>query len=109
MKNRNFGLRIRIAVVVALLSSTVFNAQLNAATTFSNNAANLTTVPQAAIPSMNAMTGSAQSPYTPTTTTPDYFGTPDGLSGYANGNFGNSPLPVSVLIQGTGKIGRAHV
>ena len=42
------------------------------------------------------------SPYTPTTATPDYFGTADSVSGYATGNFANSPLPISVLIQGSG-------
>ena len=41
-------------------------------------------------------------PYTPTTATPDYFGTVDPVSGYPVGNFANSPLPTSVLIQGPG-------
>jgi len=53
--------------------------------------------------SMAAMPGmSPLSPYAPTTGVPDFFGTPDAVSGYPVGNFANSPLPTSVLIQGAG-------
>ena len=102
MKIGKFEKNIRISAAITLIVSLIMAPGSFAATSFNPSAANLTTVPQGAAPTMNAMTGNAQDPYTPTTTTPDYFGTPDPISGYANGNFANSPLPVSVLIQGAG-------
>jgi FtsP/CotA-like multicopper oxidase with cupredoxin domain len=48
------------------------------------------------------LTMSPLDPYTPTTGVPDYFGSSDPISGVANGNFANSPLPTSVVIQGDG-------
>ena len=65
-------------------------------------AAHLAALPSAIKPSAANLTMSPLDPYTPTTATPDYFGTPDPVSGYATGNFANSPLPTSVVIQGDG-------
>ena len=65
-------------------------------------AAHLAALPSAIKPGAANLTMSSLDPYTPTTATPDYFGTPDPVSGYATGNFANSPLPTSVLIQGDG-------
>ena len=65
-------------------------------------AAHLAALPSAIKPGAANLTMSSLDPYTPTTATPDYFGSPDPVSGYATGNFANSPLPTSVLIQGDG-------
>ena len=65
-------------------------------------AAHLAALPSAIKPGAANLTMSPLDPYTPTTATPDYFGSADPVSGYATGNFANSPLPTSVVIQGDG-------
>jgi FtsP/CotA-like multicopper oxidase with cupredoxin domain len=62
----------------------------------------LAAIPAGMTPSAANLTMSSLDPYTPTTGTPDYFGTPDPTSLYPVGNFANSPLPTSVMISGAG-------
>ena len=64
--------------------------------------AHLAALPTSMKPHAANLTMSPLDPYAPTTAIPDYFGTQDPISGYATGNFANSPLPTSVLIQGDG-------
>jgi len=114
MKTINAKVQVTI-VSLALILSSLFMTQgvSQAATTNANTqskAAKLNALPLGANARMATIAAAAvggnigtADPYTPTTTTPDYFGTPDPISGYGTGNFANSPLPVSVVIQGGGQ------
>jgi len=104
--------KIRLqSIAIALVAMTLVIPQsasiaVNAPTTATpNSATSLLAKSLAVLPTGAKMVGvpmGTNSPYTPTTAVPDYFGTADSVSGYATGNFANSPLPISVLIQGSG-------
>ncbi len=114
MKKINLPTRVQ-SVAFMIVASIIFGSQgatyaIAPVQTPSSSAssAHLNALPSAIIPgAANVLPSipagmSPLDPYTPTTALPDYFGTPDSKSGYATGNFANSPLPVSVLIQGAG-------
>ena len=97
-----------IALSLSIFALTVVPSNFSSAVTSANPAAAngkaitaLPTLPATAT-SKSVLMSTTVDPYTPTTSTPDYFGTIDPTSGYATGNFANSPLPISVVIQGDG-------
>ena len=96
-----------LLVISSLFSSQSATFAVNTPT-LTTGGANLAALPTGATPGAASVMATTGDPYLPTTSTPDYFGTPDlnlktgAGSGYATGNFANSPLPVSVLIQGSG-------
>jgi hypothetical protein len=111
MKKFNVKVQVR-TVVLTLLSFSLLVSQTatyavssriaSTSSPSTTSAVNLTALPTAATPTSAKLMGVTNDPYTPTTQIPDYFGNPDPISGYATGNFANSPLPVSVVIQGDG-------
>ena len=111
MRSFNKSARIQ-AIALIVVAATTFGSQgtslaLAPVTTPSTTSAQPTAAHLAAIPTgikpaaANLMMSSLD-PYTPTTDTPDYFGTPDPTSLYPVGNFANSPLPTSAMISGAG-------
>jgi FtsP/CotA-like multicopper oxidase with cupredoxin domain len=92
---------IGLLAVALMLPSNATNAVSSNSSTSQKSGANLLAALPNAATAASVTIGNVD-PYTPTTTVPDYFGTADPVSGYATGNFANSPLPISVLIQGAG-------
>lgn len=97
-----------IALSLSIFALTVVPSNFSSAVTSANpavvNGKAITALPTlpATASSKSVLMSTTVDPYTPTTATPDYFGTVDPTSGYATGNFANSPLPISVVIQGSG-------
>ena len=110
MKKTNKSTLVKVAsffVIVATIFSGQGSAFAIAPTSTASatpSAARLNALPTGMQPSAaNMMMMSMLDPYLPTTSLPDYFGplATDG-SGYITGNYANSPLPTSVMIQGPG-------
>ena len=110
MKKTNKSTLVKVASFFVIVA-TVFSGQGSAfaiaptsPASATPSAASLNALPTGMQPSAaNVMMMSMLDPYLPTTSLPDYFGplAKDG-SGYITGNYANSPLPTSVLIQGPG-------
>jgi FtsP/CotA-like multicopper oxidase with cupredoxin domain len=105
------GARLNRALASLLILASAVGAQSGAyaapatpkaAKASATTSASLSALPSGIKPAAANLTMDPSDPYAPTTATPDYFGSADPVSGYATGNFANSPLPTSVLIQGSG-------
>jgi FtsP/CotA-like multicopper oxidase with cupredoxin domain len=110
----SFGLFYKVLTFALIVSSLPNSVQFASAVTSAStatSAASLTALPAPAKSANLTLTGidangmpiPNSDPYTATSSgVIDYFGTQDRITGYATGNYANSPLPVSVMIQGSG-------